>query len=70
MIVNASIGGLTPPFGVDMFIACGITKIPIHEYARKGIWLILISLAMLFIVAFVPDICLLLPRLLGLKLGI
>ena len=70
MIVNAAIGGLTPPFGVDMFIACGITKIPIHEYARKGIFLILASLVLLLIVAFVPDICLLLPRILGMKLGI
>jgi C4-dicarboxylate transporter DctM subunit len=70
MIVNAAVGSLTPPFGVDMFIACGITKIPIHEYTRKGIYLILSSLALILIVTFIPEISLFLPRILGMKLGI
>ena len=70
MIVNAAVGSLTPPFGVDMFIACGITKIPIHVYTRRGLTLILASLALILVVTFVPEISLFLPKLLGMKLGI
>jgi C4-dicarboxylate transporter, DctM subunit len=68
--VNVAIGALTPPFGVDMFVACAITKIPIDEYARKGVFLIIASFVSLLVVTFIPEICLFIPRLLGMKLGI
>jgi C4-dicarboxylate transporter DctM subunit len=70
MIVNMAIGALTPPFGVDMFIACSITKIPIEEYTRKGIFFIISTLVSLLIISFVPEIALFIPRILGMKLGI
>ena len=70
LIVNMAIGALSPPFGVDMFIACGITKIPIEEYARKGKWVLLSSLISLLLITFIPQIAILIPKMLGMKLGI
>jgi C4-dicarboxylate transporter, DctM subunit len=70
LVINMAIGALSPPFGVDMFIACGITKIPIEEYARKGKWILLSSLISLLLVTFIPEIAILIPKILGMKLGI
>jgi C4-dicarboxylate transporter DctM subunit len=70
LIVNMAIGALSPPFGVDMFIACGITKITIEEYTRKGKWILLSNLVSLLLVTFIPQISILIPRILGMKLGI
>jgi C4-dicarboxylate transporter, DctM subunit len=70
LVVNMAIGALSPPFGVDMFIACGITKIPIEEYARKGKWILLSNLISLCLISFIPQIAILIPGLLGMKLGI
>ena len=70
LVANMAIGALSPPFGVDMFIACGITKIPIDEYARRGKWVLLSNLVSLLLITFIPQIAIFVPRILGMKLGI
>ena len=65
VIINLSIGTITPPVGVLLFITCGIARISLESILRV-IWpYILLEIALLFLVAFVPDITLVVPRLLG-----
>lgn len=64
MVINLAIGMITPPLGVNLFVACGITKLSI-ERVIKANWLYLfISLAALALLTYIPAISLWLPNLL------
>lgn len=66
MTVNLALGLVTPPVGIDLFVAAGIAKIPFGE-AIKGIWpFFLAGLGVLMLVTFVPALSNFLPDLLGL----
>ncbi|WP_217136355.1 TRAP transporter large permease [Leucobacter chinensis] len=65
MTVNMALGLITPPVGINLFIASGIAKIPVME-AVRGIGPFLIAgLAVLMLLSFVPAISNFLPDLLG-----
>ncbi|WP_300459396.1 TRAP transporter large permease [Desulfobacula sp.] len=63
--LNAAIGSATPPFGVDLFTACAIFRIPFNIVV-KGIFPFIISgILVLILLTIFPGITLFLPRLLG-----
>jgi C4-dicarboxylate transporter DctM subunit len=62
MVLNIQMGMLTPPFGINLFVASGITKQPIAKIAVGVLPFLLIMLACLIIVTFVPAISLFLPN--------
>jgi tripartite ATP-independent transporter DctM subunit len=65
MVLTFIIGGVTPPVGITIFVATAVGKVKFNEML-KYIWAYLIVLFFfLFLIAYVPDICLFLPRLLG-----
>lgn len=65
MVVNLEIGMVTPPIGLNLFVTAGITNMSIGRVVRAASpWLILL-LAFLIIVTYVPEITLWLPKLLG-----
>ncbi len=65
MILNLSIGFITPPVGSNLFVACGISGMKFEDLV-KAIWPFLIAhLVALILVTFLPQITLFLPRLLG-----
>ncbi len=65
MILNLSIGFITPPVGSNLFVACGITGMK-FETLVKSIWPFLLALiGALILVTFIPQITLFLPNLLG-----
>jgi C4-dicarboxylate transporter DctM subunit len=54
MTLNLTLGLLTPPVGMNMFIVCSIGKITIREYTRE-IWPFLFALLLaLVVVTYVP----------------
>jgi tripartite ATP-independent transporter DctM subunit len=54
IIVNLCIGLITPPVGNILFVACGISKIPMARMAR-AIWPnIVIGIIVIFIVTYLP----------------
>jgi C4-dicarboxylate transporter DctM subunit len=58
MIVNLEIGYLTPPIGINLFVASGIFKTPIGEVVKSvGPFLLVMLLGLALITAF-PDISL------------
>lgn len=54
MVVNLAIGLVTPPVGVNLFVACGIAKIDIKTISRAVIPLIIASLIVLALVTYLP----------------
>jgi C4-dicarboxylate transporter DctM subunit len=62
MVLLIETGMLTPPFGLNLFVAMGITKIPLTRVARAALPFVLILLGCVFLVTFVPEISLWLPR--------
>ncbi|MCI9174132.1 MAG: TRAP transporter large permease [Lachnospiraceae bacterium] len=56
MVVNLAIGFVTPPIGVNLFVASSLTDIPVMEIAGKAMPMILYFLAALLLLTFVPAI--------------
>jgi tripartite ATP-independent transporter DctM subunit len=63
MVLNLVIGLVTPPVGVCLFVASQIGKVSIGKTAKELIPFIGVSLAVLMLVAFVPQVSLYLPSL-------
>ncbi|KKM09792.1 C4-dicarboxylate ABC transporter permease [Clostridiales bacterium PH28_bin88] len=65
MVVNLAIGMITPPLGVNLFVASGLTGSPIEKVIR-GNWLYLVAAILaLMLITYVPGISMLLPRMFG-----
>ncbi len=56
MVVNLAIGFVTPPIGVNLFVASSLSKVPVMEIARKAAGMILLFLIALVFITFVPGI--------------
>ncbi len=63
VIMNLGIGFTTPPFGLSLFIAAGIAKVPISSIIRPILPYILTMIGFLFVVTYIPWFSLVLPRL-------
>jgi len=60
MVVNLAIGFVTPPIGVNLFVASALTDVPVMEIARKAMPMIGLFLIALLLFTFVPAFSLLL----------
>lgn len=65
IVVNTSIGMITPPMAMNLFVAGRISDSPIETMSRKIIPFLLGELAVLLLMTYVPDVVLFLPRMLG-----
>lgn len=66
MVVNLSLGLVTPPMGINLFVASGITEgITIEEVAKGVIPFLLTLLALQVLITYIPWFTMVLPRLLG-----
>ena len=61
MIVNLAIGLVTPPVGVNLYVACGIGKIDLKRISMAVVPLLAASLIVLLLVTYVPSLSLCLP---------
>ena len=65
VVVNIMIGLITPPYGLLLFVVANITRTPLTVLIRE-IWpFILVLIAALMVIAYVPEMVLWLPRLYG-----
>lgn len=64
MCINLTLGGITPPFGNMMFVTISITETKMEEYIVASIPFIICLVLLLFVFTFIPDIILIVPRLL------
>lgn len=63
MTLNLCIGICTPPVGSALFVGCAVAKIRIQDVLRPLVPYYLAFIVLLLLVTFVPDISLLLPKL-------
>ncbi|MCQ2968847.1 MAG: TRAP transporter large permease [Clostridium sp.] len=60
MIVNLAIGFITPPIGINLFVASSLTDVPVIDIAKKSIPMIICFLIALLLFTFIPSISLIL----------
>lgn len=58
MVVNLAIGFVTPPIGVNLFVASSLTEVPVMDIARKAMPMIAMFLAALLLITYIPAISL------------
>jgi len=65
LTVNMAIGMITPPVGINLYVGCNVAEIPVADICRKIIPFLIAGIVALFILTFIPDISLFLPRMIG-----
>ena len=60
--INMELGMLTPPVGLNLFVASGITGLPIKEVVKSVIPWFIVLLIGLLLVTYIPQISLWLPQ--------
>jgi tripartite ATP-independent transporter DctM subunit len=65
IVLNMMIGLLTPPYGVLLFIVSGISKTPLKQIIKESLPMTCTLIGLLFLMTYVPEIVLFIPRLLG-----
>ncbi|MDK2818923.1 MAG: TRAP transporter large permease subunit [Spirochaetota bacterium] len=66
MTFNLCIGLCTPPVGSALFVGCSLSNIKIEEVFSKLIPMFIVLIITLFLIIFIPEISLFLPRAFGL----
>jgi C4-dicarboxylate transporter DctM subunit len=62
---NVTISLFTPPVGVCLYVACGLSKLPIEAVFKPLLPFLAVLLATLLVISYVPEITLFIPRQLG-----
>ena len=58
IIVNLAVGLFTPPVGMNLYVACGLGKVSLKELSMAIIPFVIVSLLVLLIVTYIPQISL------------
>jgi tripartite ATP-independent transporter DctM subunit len=64
-VLNLSIGLITPPVGICLFVTCSIAGISLEKLAKTIVPFLLVEFAVLFLVSFFPGLVLCIPKLFG-----
>ena len=65
MTSNLALGMVTPPMGINLFVASGMTKIPLLKLAKACMPLLAAFLICQVLIVFLPGLSLWLPSVLG-----
>jgi C4-dicarboxylate transporter DctM subunit len=63
-VVNMEIGLVTPPVGLNLFVASGITGLQLTDVVRAALPWLMVLLGFLVVTTYIPEISLFLPNLL------
>jgi tripartite ATP-independent transporter DctM subunit len=66
MCINLSIGLITPPVGACLFVAASISKLKYEEVIREVWPFIIVEVVVLLMLIYIPELTMVVPRLLGL----
>jgi C4-dicarboxylate transporter, DctM subunit len=58
MVVNLALGMITPPFGVNLFAACTVARISLDRIVTQLLPFVLVVLACLMVITYVPALSL------------
>ncbi len=66
MCVNLSLGLATPPMGLLLFVVSAMSRVSVLEIAGQMLPFYVVHVTVIFLITYVPEIALCVPRLLGL----
>ncbi|MEP3211267.1 MAG: TRAP transporter large permease [Maribacter sp.] len=66
IVLNLCIGICTPPVGTLLFVGSGVAEVPVTKVIRPLLSLLAAMTAVLFLITYIPEISLWLPRFFGL----
>ena len=64
-IVNLAIGMITPPVGVNLYVACGIGKVTIKEIIKGNMPFLIASMIALLLITYCPVLSTFLPNMMS-----
>jgi tripartite ATP-independent transporter DctM subunit len=65
MVFNLTIGLITPPVGICIYVGSTIGEIPVERAVKATLPFIFALIVVLFLITYIPEISLFLPRLFG-----
>lgn len=65
MCVNLTVGLATPPLGLILFVASGLTKLQVLDIAREMIPYLLVHVVVIFLITYLPFLSMTLPKIAG-----
>ena len=67
ILVQANVGVslISPPVGVCLYVACGLSKEPIETVIKALIPFYIVLVVTVLIISYIPEIALFIPRILG-----
>ncbi len=65
MCVNLTVGLATPPLGLILFVASSLTKLQVLEIAQEMIPYLLVHVAVIFLITYLPFLSMTLPKIAG-----
>lgn len=65
MVANMAIGFITPPVGVNLFVASGMTKMKFTDLCKAIVPFIFVMIAALLVITYIPAVTEALPKALG-----
>lgn len=65
VIVNLTVGLITPPVGVVLYAVANVGKEKFENVVKATMPFILMGFGLVILLTFIPDLCLFLPRLMG-----
>lgn len=65
MVLNLCIGLCTPPVGTLLFVGSGVAGVEITKVIKPMLPFLAVMIAILFVITYVPDITMFLPKLFG-----
>jgi C4-dicarboxylate transporter DctM subunit len=64
-VIASAVGHITPPVGLCLFVGMSISGLPMEKLVRPLVPFLCAIVAVLLVVAFIPDTALYLPRAFG-----
>ena len=65
VVLDMMIGLSTPPPGGLLFIVSGLSTTPLYEVIKESLPMTAVMIAVLFLITYVPEFVLFLPRMIG-----
>ena len=63
MVVNVMISMITPPYGMALYLAAAISDSKLSTIVKEAFPFLLVSIAVLFLITYVPSLVMFLPNL-------
>lgn len=63
MVVNLAIGQITPPMGINLFVASRMANVSVEDISKYELFFIAAAVLALILLVFVPEMALIIPKL-------